>query len=101
MKVESETSCTRTKQENVKLRVFIIKSVSHLASIFGAPIKAEMLDSSILEVDLHDIHEMGHLGENQDPMVEDFEFGEDSVQELELSGGAENPIGETDFIIVF
>ena len=60
-----------------------------------------MFYASILEINLHDIHKVGHLSEDQYPMVEDFELGKNPVEELELAGRPENPISKADFIIIF
>ena len=60
-----------------------------------------MFDTSIVEVDLHDIHDMGHLSEDQDSMIELFEFWQDSVEEFKLSWTSENPIMVGDVIVIF
>ena len=38
-----------------------------------------MFDAFVIEIDLHDIHEMGHLSEYQNSMVKLFQFGEYSI----------------------
>jgi len=60
-----------------------------------------MPDASVIEIGLHDIHEMSHLSEDEDPMVEPFEFGEDAVNELEFARGSDDPLMVADVIIVF
>jgi hypothetical protein len=42
-------------------------------------------DASKLKVSLHDVHEMGHLSENEYSMIELLEFGKDAINEFELS----------------
>ena len=101
LQVKSQSSCTCAQKEDIKLRVFFIKTISHLTSIFGSSIKTQMFDSTILEINLHNVHEVGHLGEDQDSVVVNFEFGENSIKELKLSGRPENPVCEANLIVVF
>mgnify|MGYP000860924512 FL=1 len=44
-----------------------------------------MFDAFIFKVDLHDVHEMGHLSKDKDSVVEFFEFWKDSIDELEFA----------------
>lgn len=60
-----------------------------------------MFDPFVVEIYLHDVHEMGHLGEDENSMTEFFEFGEDTVNEFELSRRTVDPIMVADVIIVF
>ena len=44
-----------------------------------------MFDTFVIEVDLHDVHEMGHLGEDEQSVVKLLQFGENSIDELKFS----------------
>lgn len=44
-----------------------------------------MPNAFIIEIGLHDIHEMSHLCENEDSMVESFEFGQNAINKLEFA----------------
>jgi len=44
-----------------------------------------MLDALIVEVDLHDVHEMRHLSEDEHPVAELLQLGQDAVDKLELA----------------
>lgn len=60
-----------------------------------------MLDSPKIEIDLHNIHQMSHLGKDEDSMVEFLEFREDSINKFKFSGGPENPIMVANIIETF
>jgi hypothetical protein len=59
-----------------------------------------VFDALVVEVDLHDIHEMGHLREDEHPMAELLEFWKQPIDELELSRGAEDPVVVADVVVV-
>lgn len=59
-----------------------------------------MLHPFIIKVNLHDIHEVGHLSEDQDSVIELFKLWEQSIQELELSRRAEDPVMIANIVVV-
>lgn len=44
-----------------------------------------MPDAPKLKVSLHDVHEVGHLSEDEYSMIELLEFGKDAVDELKFA----------------
>jgi hypothetical protein len=59
-----------------------------------------MFYALVFKVDLHDVHEMGHLGEDEHSMSELLQFGEDAINEFEFTGGAEDPVVVADIVVV-
>ena len=44
-----------------------------------------MFDALVVKIDLHDVHEVGHLGEDEYSMVELLELGQDPIEDLKLA----------------
>lgn len=59
-----------------------------------------MLHTLVLEIDLHDVHEVSHLGKNEHPVVELLQLGQDAIQKLELPRRPKDPVVEANFIVV-
>ena len=87
LKVESQPTSSGTEQKYVVLRIFLVEHLHALTPFlsFGAAVEAEVFDAFVVEVDLHNVHEVGHLGEYQQSVVELLQFGENSINELEFS----------------
>lgn len=51
-------------------------------------IQTQVLEVAVGKVVLHDVHERGHLTEEQHFVVGGPEFGQDTVQQLEFPRGA-------------
>ena len=51
-----------------------------------------MFDTSIVKKDLHDVHQLCELGENEDLVPSLDQLGKDPIQKLELSTGSENVV---------
>jgi|JI6StandDraft_1071083.scaffolds.fasta_scaffold756541_2 hypothetical protein len=60
-----------------------------------------MTDTLILKVGLHDVHKMGHLGEDKHPMAESLKLGQNPVDEFKFSRGTDDPLVIADVVIVF
>ena len=58
-----------------------------------------MLDAPVVEINLHNVHEMSHLSEDEDAMVEFLEFGENPVQDLELTRRTPDPVMIADVLV--
>lgn len=87
LQVETQASCSGTQEEDVVFRVLLVEEGSSLTSIvgLGTTVQPQVLNALIVEVDLHDVHEMGHLCENEDSVSELFQLWQNAVNELELA----------------
>ena len=59
-----------------------------------------MLDTLVIEVNLHNVHQMGHLSKNQDSVIKGLEFGQQPIKHFEFPRTSENPIMIGDVIVV-
>ena len=66
LQVEAQAACSSAQEKDIVLAVGLIKEFHPFLAVYGlgGTIKSQMTDSLILEVGLHDIHEMGHLSED-------------------------------------
>lgn len=103
LKIQPQSSCSCTQQEDIVLGVGLIEHRSSLTTVIGlrASIQPQVLDALVLEIDLHDVHQMSHLCEDQHSVVELLEFWQNSVDELELSRRAEDPVMVAYVVVVF
>lgn len=60
-----------------------------------------MPDAPKLKVSLHDVHEVGHLSEDEYSMIELLEFGKDAVDELKFAWRSHYPFMVADIVIIF
>lgn len=60
-----------------------------------------MSNAFVIEIGLHDIHEVSHLCENEDSVVESFEFRQNAINKLKFSRRTDDPLMITNVIVVF
>jgi hypothetical protein len=60
-----------------------------------------MPNSFKLEVSLHNIHEMSHLGKDEHSMTKSFQLGQDTVNQFEFARRSNDPLMIADIIVVF
>ena len=87
LKVEAESSCAGAEQEDIELTIGLIEQFHAFFSVFclGGAIESEVSHACELEIGLHDVHEVGHLREDEQSVGESAQFGEDAIDELELT----------------
>lgn len=102
LQVKTQTTGSGTQEENIVFGVWFIEKCHSVSSVIGlgATIKPQMFDSLVVEINLHDIHQMGHLSEDQHSVVESLEFRQEPVKDLKFSRTSENPVMISDIIIV-
>ena len=68
LQVETETSCTRGKDEDLDWGVLSVEGCDIRCSLFGlgTTIESEVLPVLRLEEIFHDVHDLGHLEEDED-----------------------------------
>lgn len=102
LQVEPQATGPSAEQEDVVFRVLFVEHLRPLPPFvgLGASVEPQVLDALVVEVDLHNVHEMGHLREDEHPVAELLEFWKQPVDELELSRGAEDPVVVADVVVV-
>lgn len=87
LKVQTQPSSPSAEQKDVELTVWLVEELHPLLSIFCLcrTIKPKVPDTSVLEIRLHDVHEMSHLREDEHAMPKAFEFGQNAIDELKLA----------------
>ena len=80
------TSSSCTEKEDFFLRIPVVKlfQVTGTVLMLSTTIKPEVLDSSVIEEYLHDIHQLSKLREDQNFMICCNQFWKDSVQKLKF-----------------
>ena len=103
LKVQAQSSSSCAEQEHIELAVGFVEKLHSFLAVFGlgGPIEPQVANSSELEIRLHDVHEMSHLGEDEHAMSESFEFGQDAIDELKFAGRADDPLVVADVIVIF
>lgn len=103
LQIQAQPTSTSAQQKDVILRVSLVEHLCPLASIIclSAAVQPQVLDAPVVEIYLHDVHEMRHLGENEQAMVEQLELRQHPVDQLKLPRRPENPIMVGDVIVVF
>ena len=81
------TTCSGRQQEHLFFTIVIVEYLQVFGSVLmlGASVKSQMLDASVIEEYLHDIHQLSELRENQDFMASLDQLGEDPVEQFELA----------------
>ena len=87
LEVQPQSPSPCAEQEDVKLTVGLVEQLHPFLSILGLSrsIEPKMANSGVLEVGLHDVHQVSHLREDEHAMPKPLEFGEEAVDELELA----------------
>jgi hypothetical protein len=102
LQVEAQTTCSGAQKKDIVLTVGLIEEFHAFLAVFrlGGAIEAEMADSLVLEVSLHDIHQMSHLREDQEAVSKATQFGQDAVDEFKLARRADDPLMVADVIVI-
>lgn len=77
LKVQAQSSSSCAEQEHIELTVRLVEKLHSFLPVFGfrGPIEPQVANSGVLEIRLHDVHEMRHLREDEHAMPKSFEFG--------------------------
>ena len=103
LKVETESSGASTQQKDIVLTVGLVEQLHAFFSVFrlGGAVEPEVPDSLELEIGLHDVHEMRHLREDEHPVSEPAQLGQDAVDQLEFPRRTNDPLVVADVVVVF
>jgi len=103
LKVQTQSSGASTQQKDIVLTVWLVEQLHAFFPVFslGGAVEPEVPHSFELEIGLHDVHEMRHLREDEQPVSEPAQLGQDAVDELELSRRTDDPLVVADVVVVF
>lgn len=85
---------TGTKQEHFFLRIPVIEDLQVARSVFllHSTVQSKVLDAPVVKEDLHDIHQLSELREDQHLVTRGYQLLQDSVQQLEFTARPEDVV---------
>ena len=87
LQVESQSSSPSTQQKHIELTIRLVEQLHPLLPglCLSRPVQPQMPYTPVIEISLHYVHQVSHLGKDQQSVSESLEFRQNPVDKVELS----------------